>query len=36
MNKKVFKWIVKNGKESFIFIALLTVLITFIDLEFIK
>ena len=25
MNKKVFKWILKNGKESFIFIALLTV-----------
>ena len=37
MNKKVFKWIVKNGKESFIFIALLTVasvILSLISLQF--
>lgn len=37
MNKKVFKWIIKNGKESFIFIALLTVasvILSLISLQF--
>ena len=37
MNKKVFKWIIKNGKESFIFITLLTfasVMLSLITLQF--
>ncbi len=37
MNKKVLKWIVKNGKESFVFIALLTiasVILSLISLQF--
>ena len=37
MSKKVFKWIIKNGKESFIFIALLTVasvVLSLISLQF--
>ncbi len=37
MNKKVFKWIIKNGRESFIFIMLLTVasvILSLISLQF--
>ncbi len=37
MNKKVFNWILKNGKESFIFIAILTVasvILSLISLQF--
>ncbi len=37
MSKKVFKWIIKNGRESFIFIALLTVasiVLSLISLQF--
>ncbi len=37
MNKKVFKWIIKNGRESFIFMLLLTVasvILSLISLQF--
>lgn len=37
MNKKVFKWILKNGKQSYVFIALLTlgsIILSLISLQF--